>query len=73
MNFYKISVSYYNKQNVYSTSLPNAYSTCLITYITQADSPDAALSKVWHHITQDPNQVVTSISATPLANTYFLQ
>lgn len=73
MNFYKVNVSYYNKQNVYSTSLTGAYTTCQITYITQADSPDAALSKVWHHIIQDPNQVVTSISVTPLVGMYFLQ
>ena len=31
-----------------------SYASCPITYITQADSADAALSKVWRHITQDP-------------------
>lgn len=48
------------------------YTSCPITYITQADSADAALSKVWRHITQDPNQVVMSISVNPLSNAYFL-
>ena len=41
-----------------------SYASCPITYITQ--------SKVWRHITQDPNQVVMSISVIPLSNTYFL-
>ena len=72
MNFYKVSANCYNKQNTCSTSSSGSYVTCPITYITQATSPDAALSKVWQHITQDPNQVVMSISVIPLIDTYFL-
>lgn len=33
-----------------------SYASCPITYITA----DAALSKVWRHITQDPNQCHSS-------------
>lgn len=72
MNIYKVSVSYYNKQNACFTT-STSYITYPVTYITQANSLDAALLKVWHHITQDPNQVITSISVTPLVDTYFLQ
>lgn len=48
------------------------YATCPITYITQAESADEALAKVWRHITQDSTQIVMSITVNPLSNTYFL-
>lgn len=54
------------------TQPSDTYAPCPITYITQADSMDAALLKVWRHITQDPDQVVISISVNPLSNVYFL-
>lgn len=43
-----------------------SYASCPITYITQADSADAALSKVCGTSRKTP------ISVIPLSNAYFL-